>query len=160
MRDFISVRTSEIRDWSARRWPGVKFIPGLCDKLHEASEKLLKDVTFSERNALFHRDFAARNLIVHREAPDAQWKITGVLDWDDADVGPLELASIWPDWLWTPEDQPSSEFYLFERDPDKPVHDDNCGRIRAAFIAEMERLDAGYVDRVRLTRDTKLQTLY
>ncbi|KAL0957168.1 hypothetical protein HGRIS_003260 [Hohenbuehelia grisea] len=120
IRDFISVRTSEIRDWSAQRWPGVKFIPGLCDKLHEASEKLLKDVTFSERNVLFHRDLAARNLIVHREAPDAQWKITGVLDWDDADVGPLELASIWPDWLWAHEDQSSSEFYVFERDPDKP----------------------------------------
>ncbi|KAL0952294.1 hypothetical protein HGRIS_006584 [Hohenbuehelia grisea] len=158
--DFISTRTNEIRDWSIRKWPTESFYGDLCDQMQEIWKNLLGDVAFSERQVLFHRDFAARNIIIHQDTADSRWSIKAVLDWDEADVAPLELASVWPDWLWSHADEPTSEISVAESDPDLPVYDEECGQIRAAFVSEIERLEPGYVDRVRLARDTKLNTLY
>ena len=57
-------------------------------------------------NVLYHWDFEPRNLMV--EGVDGQYKVTGVLDWDEVLSVPLVLARQPPAWLWLPEKKAAS----------------------------------------------------
>ncbi|KAL9581342.1 MAG: hypothetical protein Q9203_005931, partial [Teloschistes exilis] len=69
-------------------------------------------VVFRTRNSpivLHHWDLEPRNLIVsnaktdddnNNNNPHGAWKITGLIDWDDALALPLLLARPPPRWLW------------------------------------------------------------
>lgn len=52
---------------------------------------------------LHHWDLEPRNIMVSNE--DGIWKITGVIDWDDALALPRPLARRPPDWIWDFEPQ-------------------------------------------------------
>ena len=68
---------------------------------------------------------AARNILVTYTV-DRGWYITGVLDWDDCEVVPLEIACVCPGWLWAAADEPGeANFDENEWDPDLPVLDEN-----------------------------------
>lgn len=64
-------------------------------------EDLDQEGTFSAGPSpivLHHWDLEPRNLMV--EKSDGTWKISGVIDWDDALALPRPLARRAPDWIW------------------------------------------------------------
>src|SRR5258708_37472637 len=93
--EFIQTRFMNIRASALRRSPDDKYIPKLCVNLERASQPLLRGVQLTNRNVLFHRDFAARNILV-TYAADRSWYITGALYWDDFEVVPLEIPLLCP----------------------------------------------------------------
>lgn len=108
---------------------------------------------------LFHRDFAARNILVTHTT--AEWTISGVLDWDECDAAPVEIGSVWrPGWLWASEEEGEADFEENEWDPDLPVPDEESERVKRTFVGEIERLKPGFVMMVRRVRDGCLRLVY
>jgi len=75
-------------------------------------------------------------------------------------VVPLEIARVCPGWLWAGVDEFEADFDENEWDPDLPVPDETCARIKQAFIDEIERLEPGYIETIRITRDRCLRPLF
>lgn len=72
--------------------------------------------TSSVRNILFHCDLEPRNILVKASSNDVEtsnnqnWRITSILDWDDALSLPPILTRKPPVWLWDfSDDDPDSE---------------------------------------------------
>ncbi|KAG9087758.1 hypothetical protein FRC06_002375 [Ceratobasidium sp. 370] len=158
--EFVATRLAELKAHALRQGPAHAFRVELCDELLHASKILLCTFALSGRVALFHRDFAARNLLVAPTPHGGGWTITGVLDWDDCEAAPLEIAAVWPGWLWTSEDEDEADFDENEWDPDLPVSNEECERVKRAFVEEIEGLEPGFQEMVRRTRDGCLRPLY
>src|SRR5258708_13861282 len=62
--EFIQMLIMNIHASALRRSPDDTYIPKLCVDLERASRPLLCGVQLTNRNVLFHRDFAARNILV------------------------------------------------------------------------------------------------
>ena len=94
---------------------------------------------------LCHPDLHFGNLLADRNPDTGRFRITGVVDWDDATAKPLPLAREPPYWLWQPEeswdedcDFIASEYWnLIE--PQKK-------NIKRTFDAAMCRYSPGYWD--------------
>lgn len=157
---FLEDRFTEF----ANQWPHLPLLSSLYLGLRDISRGL----NFPEptRSVLFHRDFYPRNIIVHPFSTDnsaeVQWEVSGVIDWDDCEVAPVEIAYACPAWLWAHPDEESDQRGIDEIDcdPDAPVLDDDCRAIKEAFMDEIERLLPGYMDVVRDIRRTPLKTLW
>ncbi|KAG8745561.1 hypothetical protein FRC10_007739 [Ceratobasidium sp. 414] len=148
--EFVATRLAELTAHARRQGPAHAFRVKLCNELSHASRGLLRTFALSNRIALFHRDFAARNILVARAAHGGGWTITGVLDWDDCEAAPLEIAAVWPGWLWASEDEEEADFNENEWDPDLPVPNEECERIKRAFVEEIEKLEPGFQEMGRL----------
>jgi hypothetical protein len=88
--------------------------------------------------------------------------ITGLVDWDNCEAAPSALAYTVPGWLWAPEDtddDDDSDVSEFDWDPDFVPNDPTDRRVRAAFVAEVERLVPGFVSEVRDSRERQLKKL-
>ncbi|EJD45733.1 hypothetical protein AURDEDRAFT_184648 [Auricularia subglabra TFB-10046 SS5] len=157
--NFVCSRLQEQRDFLMECPPGWRFRLELYDRLKAAAQVLLRDAALSGRNVLFHTDFAARNILVE-QSPTGEWQITGVLDWDGAQTAPYEIACVCPVWLWAGADEPDGNVHEYYFDPDEPVSDEDCARIRETFVDEMERLEPGFMAAVRQTRDRCLRKIY
>ncbi|KAG8693357.1 hypothetical protein FRC08_009174 [Ceratobasidium sp. 394] len=158
--EFVTTRLAELKAHALHQGPAHAFRVELCDELLEASKNLLPTFALSGRVALFHRDFAARNILVDRTLHGNGWTITGVLDWDDCEAAPLEIAAVWPGWLWSSKDEEEADFDENEWDPDLPVPNEECERIKRAFVEEIEELEPGFQEMARRTRDGCLRSLY
>ena len=49
---------------------------------------------------LHHNDLEPRNIMVNRSSLSGEWKITGLIDWDEAIAVPRPLARRPPTWIW------------------------------------------------------------
>src|SRR6266540_5347886 len=101
------------------------------------------------------RDLAARSILVIPNKDRTEWSITGILDWDECEAAPLEVGSVWPNWLWASdqEGEADSDFEEDDWDPDLPVADEKGERIKKSFVDEIEKLEPGFLEMVRRTRD-------
>ncbi|KAG8747490.1 hypothetical protein FRC10_000626 [Ceratobasidium sp. 414] len=158
--EFVATRLAGLTAHALQQGPDHAFRVGLCNELLHASKRLLHTFALSNRIVLFHRDFAARNILVARAAHGGGWTITGVLDWDECEAAPLEIAAVWPGWLWASKDEEEADFNENEWDPDLPVPNEECERIKRAFVEEIEKLEPGFQELVRRTRDGCLRPLY
>lgn len=98
----------------------------------------------SRKNRLVHTDFYPRNIMV--KFTGGEPRIVGVVDWDQVEVLPPELAVCFnPGWLWSDEEEP-----LNGVDLQRPAADAEAEAVRVAFVEEMERLrpGEGFVARV------------
>lgn len=77
------------------------FIVGSLRNLLGALEELDTGGTLSDQECpivLHHVDLEPRNIMV--ENRDGKWKISGIIDWDDALALPRPLARRPPNWIW------------------------------------------------------------
>ncbi|KAH7330728.1 hypothetical protein B0J17DRAFT_709850 [Rhizoctonia solani] len=129
--EFVTTRLAEFSTNALRAGPQEFKV-----KLYELAVRVV----------LFHHDFAPRNILVDRIG-GGSWTITGVLDWDDCEAAPYEIAE-------------EMDFEENEWDPDMPVTNEDSERIKQVFVKEIEELEAGFQDIVRITRDGCLRQLY
>ncbi|KUJ13248.1 uncharacterized protein LY89DRAFT_721299 [Mollisia scopiformis] len=83
---------------------GDEELVGYWDRLHlmlseMESNGLLSNETITPR--LTHWDLSSQNILVDKT--DGVWKVTGVVDWDDAISVPEIIGRKPPVWLWAPE---------------------------------------------------------
>ncbi|KZV85791.1 APH-domain-containing protein [Exidia glandulosa HHB12029] len=160
---FLSTRFREQREYCQTRWPEDAQRISYCDRLLYAAQTLLSSASErEERNVLFHRDIAARNILVHRTDDDSDWAISGVLDWDDCAVAPAEVSFVCPGWLWAGRGEPpvSDSFDENDWDPDEPPYDEFSARIRDTFVDAVEGILPGYMDTIRTSRARCLRQLH
>jgi len=158
---FVSTRIADLRALAQQHDPPDTFRLKLLDKFVSASSTLLDAYALpSSSIALFHRDFAARNILVTHNTDRTRWSISGVLDWDECEAAPLEISGVWPGWLWASDQEGEADFEENEWDPDLPVLDDKSERIKKSFVDEIEKLKPGFLDMVRRTRDGCLRLVY
>lgn len=78
--------------------------------------------------ALFHPDFAPRNILAHKEdqGSDHQsvWKISAILDWDRTGFMPWPVVCTPPTWIWSDswgdEDEDDEDLAVLWNTPDNP----------------------------------------
>ncbi|KAL5634297.1 hypothetical protein ACGC1H_006191 [Rhizoctonia solani] len=157
--EFVTIRLTEFSADVLRAGSGQEFKVKLYDRLLHASKSLLRTFALSDRIALFHRDFAPRNILVDRTGGGG-WTITGVLDWDDCEAAPYEIASVWPGWLWQSRGEVEVDFEENEWDPDMPLTNEESKQIKQVFVKEIEELEPGFQEMARRTRDSCLRQLY
>ncbi len=158
---FVSIRIAELRAHAQMHDPPDKFRLKLLDRLSSDSSALLEAYALPDSSiALFHRDFAARNILVMHNKDKARWSISGVLDWDECEAAPLEISSVWPGWLWASDQEGEADFDENAWDPDLPVPDDKSELIKKSFVDEIEKLKPGFLEMVRRTRDGCLRLVY
>ncbi|KZV84887.1 hypothetical protein EXIGLDRAFT_726655 [Exidia glandulosa HHB12029] len=158
---FLSTRFKEQRQYCQTRWPAGKRRISYYNRLLLAAEQLLSPpFSLGERNVLFHRGFAARNILVHRT--DGDWVISGVLDWDYCAVAPAEVAYVCPGWLWAEREESSvsGSFDEYDCNPDAPPCDEIVEGIRGTFLAEVEGVLPGFTNIIRAARARCLRQLY
>ncbi|EUC55023.1 phosphotransferase enzyme family protein [Rhizoctonia solani AG-3 Rhs1AP] len=158
--EFVTTRLAEFSADALRAGSGQEFKVKLYDQLLHASNILLRTFTLSDRIALFHRDLAPRNILVDRNGEGGSWTVTGVLDWDDCEAAPYEIAGVWPGWLWQSRGEVEMDFEENEWDPDIPVTNEESKRIKQVFVKEIEELEPGFQEMARRTRDNCLRQLY
>jgi len=119
----------------------------------------------SKLNCLTHTDFYKRNILIEerglvlrlcalftKSSLDGMPYISGVVDWDDCEVLPTELAYTQvPGWLWD-EPETDSRQDVLGYDIDEPITDPNRSEIRDTFLANMEKELPGYLQTVRQIR--------
>jgi len=158
---FVSTRITELRAHAQQQDPPDTFRIELLDRFSSASSRLLDAYALPHSSiALFHRDFAARNILVVRNTDGADWSITGVLDWDECEAAPLEFGRVWPGWLWASDQEGGADFEENEWDPDLHLPDDKSEHIKKSFVDEIEELEPGYLEMVRRTRDGCLRLVF
>ena len=159
---FVSTRIAQLRLHAQQQVPPDTFRLKLLDRFSSASSSLLNAYALphSSNVVLFHRDFTARNILVIHNTERAGWSITGVLDWDESEAAPLEIASLWPGWLWASDQGGEADFEEDEWDPDLPVPDEKSEYIKQSFVDEIEKLKPGFLEMVRRTRDGCLRLVY
>ena len=95
---------------------------------------------------LHHCDLEPRNLMVARDA-DGAWKITGIIDWDDALALPRPLARKPPVWIWWyPDEEPDAEVFYDDDQHGYPEAElsDADRALKAYFDERVEELLPGY----------------
>lgn len=107
-----------------------------------------------QRNCLVHPDFYERNIVYHLSTQHAS-----VVDWDDCEVLPSELAYFVPGWLWESVDSDDPKRRVYGYDPDKELKDEESKDVRDIFFERINSRIPGYVDVVRETRATGLIAL-
>ncbi|KAG8792966.1 hypothetical protein FRC12_004335 [Ceratobasidium sp. 428] len=158
--DFAISRLAEFRSNAAQGGSNQQFKVKLYDALLHVAHWMGPMLAGSDRVVLFHRDFTPRNLLADRVGGGGRWEITAVLDWDDCEAAPYEIAAGWPSWLWQSKAEAEGNCEENERDPDAPVTDDESGRIKNAFLKEIEELEPDFLKTVRITRDRRLRQIY
>jgi hypothetical protein len=89
---------------------------------------------------------------------ETEWEISGIVDWDNCEVAPIEIAYTCPVWVWS-DFSIGSSFDEQDWDPDTPVFNEEC-EIKAAFEDEIETLLPGFMDTVRRVRRGPLKRLW
>ncbi|KAG8724883.1 hypothetical protein FRC09_012546 [Ceratobasidium sp. 395] len=158
--DFAISRLVEFRSNAAQGGSNQQFKVKIYDALLHVVHWMGPMLAVGDRVVLCHRDFTPRNLLADRIGGGSRWEITAVLDWDDCEAAPYEIAAVWPDWLWQSKTEAEGNYEENEWDPDAPVPDDESERIKNAFLKEIEELEPDFLKTVRITRDRRLRQIY
>lgn len=159
LEDYLTTRFAEMASNAVDAFE--RFIyEGLRDAVADIIKLLPSRASY--RHVLRHTDFAARNILVEYSTGDDIWHISGILDWDDCEVAPGEIAFACPGWVWSHPDEGSvsDSFDESDWDPDESVYNDKCQEIRDVFVDEIEELLPGFIDVVRETRKVPLKKLW
>ena len=159
LEDYLTMRFAEMANNDVSDFTRPIY-EGLRDAVADIVKLLPSRASY--RHVLRHTDFAPRNILVEYNARDAIWHVSGILDWDDCEVSPGEIAFGCPGWVWSHSDDGSvsDSSDEFDCDPDEPVHDDQCQEIKDAFVDEIEKLLPGFMDVVRETRKVPLKRIW
>ena len=98
----------------------------------------------SEPIVMHHWDLEDRNIMVAQV--DGKWKITGVLDWDEAICLPRPLARKPPVWLWfwmASSEEHSDGEYDCDQHPDRELSAEGSA-LKAFFDRRIEEVLPGY----------------
>ncbi|KAL8785696.1 MAG: hypothetical protein Q9195_008542, partial [Heterodermia aff. obscurata] len=95
---------------------------------------------------LHHCDLEPRNIMVSHAS--GAWKITGIIDWDDAVALPRPLARVPPRWIWHyPDEEPELEDgYLDDDQYRDPELSEENKALKAYFDTEVETVLPGYTE--------------
>ncbi|TDL14764.1 hypothetical protein BD410DRAFT_796960 [Rickenella mellea] len=146
----------------------------LYHRIRRASKTFLRMHGYSSskfrRYVIHHRDLVARHVLVkrvsvHSTPPSTEtyeWKITGILDWDECEVAPALISFSCPGWLWRqPYKGPSPDsFQGIDCDPDAAALNEEYEEIKQVFLREIEVLLPGFVDVVRKRKQTSVKKLF
>ena len=92
---------------------------------------------------LNHWDLEPRNIMV--EKIGGAWKISGIIDWDDALALPRPLARKAPDWIWDFEPQEFTGFLNSDHHPNPSLTDEGIA-LKAYFDAQAAKALEGYLE--------------
>ena len=139
---YIASDLQSIADgYNGFRLPYWRRMQTMLDQMHQ--ESFFRPEP--EPIVMHHWDLEARNIMVS-QTPDGEWKITGVIDWDEAICLPRPLARKPPAWFWTSTDNDEdtssgeSDCDLY---PDRELSDKQA-ELKAYFDARVEELLPGY----------------
>lgn len=164
----------------ANRWSMFDlFAAVFCPYLIQAVGIIVND-TDPSRGVLYHPDLRPHNFLIQlpskyqsqcrhsnckrpnckfrhtNQVGDAQ--ITGLLDWDDCQSLPVELAYRVPTWLWSETNNEfESSFYLGHRPNTPPAP--NRHKTREVFLSEMERRIPRFVEIAQRSFDSGISAL-
>ena len=110
-------------------------------------ETLDQEGTFAQSPypiVLHHWDLEPRNLLVEQD-PSGAWRITGIIDWDDALAVPRPLARRPLDWIWDFDSEGFTRYMDTDHHPKLDLSDDRK-ELKARFdTLAAEKLD-GYLE--------------
>ena len=92
---------------------------------------------------LHHWDLEPRNIMV--ENSSGEWKICGVIDWDDALSVPQPLARRPPAWLWEPDCEEVTGYLDNDHDPCSNLPEENMA-IKTHFDAKAAAALPNYLE--------------
>ena len=95
---------------------------------------------------MHHWDLEARNIMV--ENTNGSWKVTGIIDWDDAMSLPRPLARKPPAWFWTWKDSDedvSSDESDCDEFPDRELTEEDLA-LKAYFDRRVEEVLPDYLE--------------
>ena len=102
--------------------------------------------TKHEPVVMHHWDLEARNIMVAKT--NGEWKITGVIDWDEAMCLPRPLARKPPAWFWTwsdSDEDKSSDESDCDQYPDRELSEKDTA-LKAYFDRRVEEILPGYLE--------------
>ena len=117
--------------------PTFKRLLSMLQDLEEQSA--FKDQPFPI--VLYHWDLEPRNILVENES--GSWKISGIIDWDEAEAVPRPLARRPPAWMWDFSEQPETGFLNSDQYPD-PMLDAESQTLKDYFDRKVEEALPGY----------------
>ena len=137
------IQDEKNRDDDQRTW----LIGPRLQKLKSMLDEMEDEGAFTNQPSpiiLHHSDLEPRNLMVSKAS--GTWKITGIIDWDDALALPRPLARIPPRWIWHfPDEDPDIEDgYLNDDQYLDPVPSDENAALKAYFDEKVETVLPGY----------------
>ena len=104
--DLKTLLSSHINGWIQR---DLRIDPENVVTVHHFPRMLTMLETLEQEGAfaetpcpivLHHNDLEPRNIMVKKSSPSGEWKITGLIDWDEAIAVPRALARRPPTWIW------------------------------------------------------------
>ena len=102
--------------------------------------------TAPEPIVMHHWDLEARNVMVAKT--NGEWKITGVIDWDEPECVPRPIARKPPAWFWTwsdSDEDTSSDESDCDQYPDRELSETDAA-LKAYFDQKVEEILAGYLE--------------
>ncbi|KAL8789931.1 MAG: hypothetical protein Q9195_006592 [Heterodermia aff. obscurata] len=147
--DLHAFLSCHLQAWVHKAEPGEEFFAlAAVGRLQGILDALRREGAFSCSTpiVLHHWDLEPRNIMVeHQEG--AAWRISGVIDWDDALAFPRPLARRPLAWIWRNGDGDSFTCNLHEdfRTKDEGLTDE-AKALKARFDAKAEELLDGYLE--------------
>ena len=92
---------------------------------------------------LHHWDLEPRNIMVDQS--NGTWRISGVIDWDDAVSVPRPMARRPPAWIWDIEPEMFTGYLNNDHDPTLNLSDENAA-LKAHFDAKAAAVLPGYLE--------------
>lgn len=99
--EFLAVRLVQLIALQKQLYPAAATqLIKLLSNAAASSLMVVKAMQISySHNILSHQDFEARNIMVSRDE-GGQYRISAILDWDNAAAWPIEAAYAMPSFLW------------------------------------------------------------
>lgn len=127
-------------EWRSFILPLYRQLSTIVDELE--NEGALKDGPYPV--VLHHWDLEPRNIMV--DDSSGSWKISGIIDWDDALALPRPLTRRPPDWIWEIDGEPGFEGYLNnDHHPNDNISDEGR-KLKAHFDAKAADALSNYME--------------
>ena len=133
--------TAELEDGSIGTFRSDRLRPLLTiieDLDHEGA---FKDGPYPV--VLHHWDLEPRNIMVEKSS--GTWKISGVIDWDEATCVPQPLARRPPEWIWDFEPEMHTGYLDNDHDPSSNILRENMA-LKAYFDDKAAAVLPGYLE--------------
>ena len=101
--DLRALLSSYINNRAHKDLRDDQFTIDIFKLMSEMVDTLDQEDVFADTDypiVLNHTDLEPRNIMVSNSNPEGKWKISGIVDWDDALAVPRPLARIAPAWIW------------------------------------------------------------
>ena len=101
--DLQALLSSHINNRNHKDLRDDQFTVEIFKLMSEMLDTLDQEGAFADKDypiVLNHTDLEPRNIVVSNLNPEGRWKISGIVDWDDALAVPRPLARIAPAWIW------------------------------------------------------------